>query len=526
MDSMTAAELQETFHISRADWRRIATSPGMIEPIDPRYAGGATKWPVYEFVRWLAAHHPALAQHTPHLLRPAGKVVSQYYGGTYAEGMSNGFRHEYFAGHWLTGYGRLAIVYPCGTAFGSGTVLDHLPQAATVVVVRHALSLHGLPGLEAVDRARPHLVYKPRWSEVAAHIGSPVPWWPSELRRKEHLTRWLPSHEPTAVEVVTWPNWEPLYDMALREGKNTPVRIACFSIGHEIRSRAVEEADHEITHMNNLEEPEGPPALTARQAAERACMVIPAFPDRNDPGQAETGSEEVIREGIAQLCQRTDDLAVECLRCIKLWTDRYMPFGGAFSVIPASATAAGREWIRRLKETSPTAIHWAWSSDRNKITGTLVDPVTGSPVVTEKGRYMFHPTDEVSFHSYAPRQLPPGSQIKEVILDEPVWVRTQDGTLYPAPVMGTPGVSWGYSGTGPRTLAILIGRLLDDGSAHALTRGYGGVSNAEPKLEEFLRLKHPRGTRLSRRLLENVRKSGLDNLGLFNRIRFSRLRGS
>ncbi|MFB7216541.1 hypothetical protein [Streptomyces sp. NPDC056255] len=32
LESMTAAELQETFGISRADWRRVATDPGMPKP--------------------------------------------------------------------------------------------------------------------------------------------------------------------------------------------------------------------------------------------------------------------------------------------------------------------------------------------------------------------------------------------------------------------------------------------------------------------------------------------------------------
>ncbi|MFC9753645.1 hypothetical protein [Streptomyces sp. NPDC056921] len=59
----------------------------------------------------------------------------------------------------------------------------------------------------------------------------------------------------------------------------------------------------------------------------------------------------------------------------------------------------------------------------------------------------------------------------------------------------------------------MIGCLLDDGAAHALTCGSkGDVLNGEPKLEKFLQLKHRTGTRLNRRLLENVRASGPDKL--------------
>ncbi len=522
MNDMTAEKLQETFQISREDWRRIATRPDMIEPRDPQHSGGVTKWSGAGFARWLAAHHPDLAHHTPHLLRPAGQVTPRYHGGVYTAREPGGFRHEHFAGQWSTGYGRLAIAYPREGTFGPEVALDHLPDATTVIVVQHAWNIYGLPDLEAVDRQRPGLAYEPRWSEVAAHIGCPVPWWPSALRRREHLLGWSPSQEPEAVEIVTWPSWEPLYDMALREAKNTPVRVACFSIGHEIRSKAVESTDFDIAHMKDSDEPGMSSGYRARQAAERASMTIPAFPIRDDPGEPEVGSTEIIREGVAQLWRRTDDLALECLNQISLWTHSYMPFGEAFSVIPNQTTAAGREWVRRLRKTEPTAIHWSWR-DKSDITGTFVDPVTGSPVVAEKGYSLSREAAEISYHSYAPRHLPAGSTIREVILDKPVWVRTQDGTLYPLPDMDDSGVSWGYSGTGPRTLARLIGRLLDDGSAHALAEDEDG--DDEANLLSFLEMKHPEGTRLSRRLLEEIRARGTDGLGLLDRLRYTRPRG-
>ena len=74
---MTAEELQETFGISRADWRRIALDPLMVRPIDSKYTDGVTKWSAHGFVRWLASHHPELALRTPHLLRPAGRGGTQ-----------------------------------------------------------------------------------------------------------------------------------------------------------------------------------------------------------------------------------------------------------------------------------------------------------------------------------------------------------------------------------------------------------------------------------------------------------------
>jgi hypothetical protein len=69
--SMTAAELQEAFRLSKTEWHRITAQPGMIKPLDLRHLDGETKWSMHGFARWLAVHHPQLAQHTPRLLRPA-----------------------------------------------------------------------------------------------------------------------------------------------------------------------------------------------------------------------------------------------------------------------------------------------------------------------------------------------------------------------------------------------------------------------------------------------------------------------
>ena len=81
MESMTAAELQETFGIGRADWRRVATDPGTPEPMDPKYTQGETMWSSPGFVRRPAAEYPDLAHLTPYLLRPAGRVGAKYIDG-------------------------------------------------------------------------------------------------------------------------------------------------------------------------------------------------------------------------------------------------------------------------------------------------------------------------------------------------------------------------------------------------------------------------------------------------------------
>jgi hypothetical protein len=51
---------------------------------------------------------------------------------------------------------------------------------------------------------------------------------------------------------------------------------------------------------------------------------------------------------------------------------------------------------------------------------------------------------------------------------EAVWVHTTDDQLWLAPQLPGHGLSWGYSGGGPWTLALLVHHLLDDITAPAV----------------------------------------------------------
>jgi hypothetical protein len=55
---------------------------------------------------------------------------------------------------------------------------------------------------------------------------------------------------------------------------------------------------------------------------------------------------------------------------------------------------------------------------------TLTDPATDAPVIRR---------DDGTLLASVPQRLPATAPLAELILDRPVWVRTADGTLYPAP---------------------------------------------------------------------------------------------
>ncbi|MFI9213687.1 hypothetical protein ACIGW7_36815 [Streptomyces sp. NPDC053253] len=492
MEKLTATQLKDVFGLSEEAWLRL--KDGIIEPLDGEaFADGPKRWSGYAFARWLASAHPELAGAGPLLLRPAPLVESRYLGGEYRDADDGtDIRAEYFAGRWETREGVIAIVFPCDGMPDARSLLDVHTGTAGLVVVEHFYGFDG-PELQAVDRERPELVYHPRWSELAAHLGGPVPWWPSALRRRAHLTAWTPGDAPVPVDMATYPSWEPLYELARQEPEGSPLRRACFTIGHRIRTSAAEHASWEMENLRSWSTGPGD------------SMVHPAVPNVSDPGPGELATDAVVGAGLAELCGRTDDLAVECLEHVSAWSSEDLPYGGTFHVTRTDVTRAAAEWINRLRVVPPTALHRVWDESYDTVE-TFVDPVTGSPVVAVKGKFASRRLNEITYIGRAPKRLPEGAVLMEVILDDPIWVRTDDGVLYPAPVMDAPGLSWGYDGSGPHTLAQCVGRLLDDGGAHAVTYINGGKD--EPGLGECFRIKHKRGTRLSRRDLVRARGGG------------------
>lgn len=77
-----------------------------------------------------------------------------------------------------------------------------------------------------------------------------------------------------------------------------------------------------------------------------------------------------------------------------------------------------------------------------------------------------------------------------------------DGRLYPAPKDSYFGLSWGYGGSGPGSLALLIHRLLEDGIT---ARGADNATGAPAGLEELTQIDWPRGTVFTRAQLEAAR---------------------
>jgi hypothetical protein len=157
-------------------------------------------------------------------------------------------------------------------------------------------------------------------------------------------------------------------------------------------------------------------------------------------------------------------------------------FAFAHSVRISLTSAAGREWVGRLEPVAVRTAAFACMDDGDK-GRAMIDPLTDAPVVVLADKLNARVNGEVDGEvvTALPQRLPATSELAAVVFDKPIWIRTADGNLYPAPRDPTYGLNWGYPGGGPGALALLIHRLLDDITAQAAEL----PSGAPPGLEEL-----------------------------------------
>lgn len=217
--------------------------------------------------------------------------------------------------------------------------------------------------------------------------------------------------------------------------------------------------------------------------------VVAAHPLPVPETDREAVSEERRHGGWLEILARTDRLAAECVRLVDRWDGcRDFPFSRPDRIDPT--TEYGAEWAARLERVERNAAFAI--IDRDGRCETLIDPETEALVVRKPDGLLL---------ATIPQSVPNFGPLAEVIFDRPIWVRTEDGSLYPAPKDSYWGLNWGYPGSGPGSLALLIYRLLDDINA----RGADNATGAPAGLEELTQIDWPRGTVFTRAQLEAAR---------------------
>lgn len=430
------ADIARLLGLSRPRVWQLRQQPGFPKPAGQE--GGREYWYEDAILRWAAGAGRTLARRAPLLYRPRGSDHAAHYEGARVIA-------GYIVLSWDSSLGRICLLYPPpGHAWTSAERLAELvPDAAVAVVVRFDYSPWG-PNLEAVDLDAPDRRYTPRWTDLARIVGAPAPWWPFELRKPEEILRWRPGRPPTVTQAIPDPDTGPLLRLAISQPDGSSSKATLLHLARTIQQRATESAMRAVELLEEL--------------ADRDAIALAAIPAPTGPPDDDEPPEHVRRDGWTQVLHRNDNDAAECVAIVLAWDGgRDLPFATLTEIHPAVDPIAS-EWAQTLVPTERTAEFALF--DERSVVHTLRDPATDLPAAED---------EQGVIRAAVPQFLPALTPLAEVILgeEEVVWIRTEDRRLYIAPEQPGAGVSWGYTGSGPHTLAELLDRLLDDINAPA-----------------------------------------------------------
>ncbi|EMD24782.1 hypothetical protein [Amycolatopsis azurea] len=385
---------------------------------------------------------------------------------------------------WITESGVVAVFWPLGYHKGP---LAHeaaalFPGADALVRIASDFGRDGpTVGTAQPGNADPEWQdFAARWGDLSRVLGRPAPYWPLSLRVPHLMKEW----EPDSATVTYLPNPDidvtPLLRMVSALTDDEPAQKVLLRLARVAQCRVTEAAYRDLEFVEEAHERVGKPMELTTMVAARPIE----FPEplEINPSDAQTGWHEIL--------SRSDLLALECVQTVRAW-DGGADFHYASTETVRPDRRYGAEWAKRLRPASePTAYHEYLGPQGEP----LVDPVSGAPVVRK--------SDGTLTVAVPQRLSGENGKLIEVILDEPIWVRTENGVLQVAPQHYYYGINWGYGGSGPGSLALLIHRLLDDITAPAADT----IIGAPDGLDELTQLAWPLEQVLTRETLEAARQ--------------------
>jgi|GEM_PF-1759586 len=456
------------------------------EFIEPEGQDGAPFWERTAVWRWAARQGPPLSGIAPLSYWPDATSSAGYLGPTRRPSR---FGEDDVVLTWAAGPGRVAMIWrPTDPIMlRLAEEVEHV-DADVLVTVDPDFGIDG-PGVRAINTARPNEQYGLAWRDLARVLGQPIPYWPWTLRHPELLEAWQPGTATVTAPARPELDTTVLLRMAAMFDPSHATHRTLENLARIAQHRGTADACGDLRILDQcLDRFHDTVAAPTTVVAARP-LEIGDFDIDLDPDDALL-DETTRRIGWLELLPRDDILTCQCVRQALLWDGgKHMPFSHPTEV--DVTTAAGREWVARLEPATHRTAAFA-HIDADGDGEALTDPATGAPAV----RY----SDE-KVPTSLPQRLPATSELAELILGHPLWVRATDGTLYLLPQSPTYGSSWGYGGGGPGNLAVVIGQLLDDITAEAS----GTPSGAFAGLQALTRLPWPAGTILSRDLLEAAR---------------------
>lgn len=466
--------------ISPVSIRRAVRSGGFP---DPNAIGldGQAYWSAEIVYRWAARLMPHLADRIPANCWPASTVPADFLGSRPVSTSATALGWRTPLGEvWLTWGHAVAVDMPSLDRDEKLTqALAVFPAAAAVIVVGPDFGLTGQALWATLPGAPGRGQYEIEWLELSEVLGQPVPFWAAALRIPELLRGWRPGSPATVAAAVPLLDVTPVLRLATIVDPDSPAQKMLINLAQVWQSRTTDDARQDLK--------------IARRHARPGTMTVAAVPVDVPKVSRSDLDESVRRAGWLEILLRKDNLAVACVRQKMMWdSGNDLPAGNPETIDMTSAF--GQEWARRLVPAPRTAATEVLDP-RGSAVEVLVDPETDAVAVRH---------DDGRLRAAIPQRLPATSPLAQLILDRPIWVRTEDGTIYPAPKDHYFGLSWGYSGSGPAALAILAERLLSDINAVAADT----IVGAPQGLQRLIAKKWDRGTILTRTQLEAARDEG------------------
>ncbi|WP_433464055.1 hypothetical protein [Spirillospora sp. CA-128828] len=441
---------------------------------------GRPYWHETTVLTWAAEKVPQLADRIPLRYWPNATEPAPYLG---AVRLTNAV-----AVGWRAAPGPLWTIWTAPGHPGwrhRDQALAELPDAAAFAVVSGQFGIDG-PSLDTYTPADLEAKSRGlRWSKLSQIIGQPMPYWPYMLRIPELLEAWRPGALAVLAAAIPDLDTTPLLRLAACLDDDSPAQRVLVHQARLFQLSSTRYAEQDLKILAEILDADynTTPDTTVVAATP---MPVPAV-DRDDL------DEGLRRAGWLDILARTDTLAVQCVEEVMKWDggDPF-PHSQLEAIDPGDGPHAA-EWAQRLlPHPGPHTAAIRILDPDDSAVETLIDPATDAPVVRTK---------DGKLHAAVPQRLPATSPLTEVVLDEPIWVRVADGTLYLAPLHSYYGLSWGYGGSGPGSLALLIDRLLADVNCIPAD----GVNGAAPGLEKLTETDWPKGTILTRPQMEAAR---------------------
>lgn len=440
---------------------------------------GQPFWHEDDVYRWTASAHPGLINRVPIRYWPNAQRPAVYRGTRKIE--------DAVVQIWQADAGTVCVLWchPGRTAPPLRRVVAQLPHADALVRVQPDFGFDG-PGLSAAqpDNLIEWKDFGARWTKLAQVLGQPVPYWPYMLRIPTLIDAWKPGAPSVTYPTIPEIDITPLLQLTATLPQDSPAHEVLLHMARITQFRSTADALLDLEILAKCEQ-----RVIGLGRHQDDVTVVAAYPLPVPEFDDETVDEQRRRAGWLEILDRTDQLAAECVREVIMWDGGAdFPFSNPERIDPT--TEYGAEWAARLEPIERTAAFELIDFDGQD--ETLTDPETSAPVARQPDGLL---------RAAIPQRLYTFSRLAEVILDSPIWVRTEDGMLYPAPKDSYWGLSWGYPGSGPGSLALLISRLLDDINAP----GADNATGAPAGLEELTQRKWPCGTVFSRAQLEAAR---------------------